>query len=97
MIRKKSGLALLQTAAVFALSGVVALATTSPAVAQDRRTRIDATHYTIDAEINPATQTLTAQVQVQFTPLDNTSSVAFELNNALNVSRIVDGANRQIP
>ncbi|MDZ4802090.1 MAG: M1 family aminopeptidase [Bryobacteraceae bacterium] len=64
---------------------------------QERRTRLDASHYTIDADINPATQTLNAQVRVQFTPTDNTQSATFELNNALNVSRVVDGANRQIP
>ena len=69
-----------------------------PAAAQDRsRTRLDADHYIIEAEINPAAQTLTANTQVRFTPQDSTSAAAFELNNALNVSRIVDGSNRQIP
>ena len=69
-----------------------------PAAAQDRgRTRLDAEHYIIEAEINPAAQTLSANTQVRFTPQDATSAVAFELNNALNVSRIVDSNNRQIP
>lgn len=68
-----------------------------PATAQDKRVPLDAEHYVIDAEINPVAQTLSAQVQVRFAPVDNTSSVAFELNNALNVSRIVDGTGRQIP
>ncbi|MBC8165222.1 MAG: peptidase M1, partial [Bryobacteraceae bacterium] len=67
------------------------------AAAQEKRTAIDAGHYVITAEINPASQTISAQVQVRFAPLENTSSVAFELNNALNVARIVDGAGRQIP
>src|SRR5438270_5353511 len=68
-----------------------------PAIAQERRAGINADHYVIDAEINPATQTLSAQVQVRFTPSETTSSASFELNNALNVSRIVDGSGRQIP
>src|SRR3954471_1587833 len=68
-----------------------------PAIAQERKAGIDAEHYVIDAEINPATQTLTAQVQVRFIPGENTSTASFELNNALNVSRIVDGSGRQIP
>jgi aminopeptidase N len=84
------------------LSGLTVLlaacATFSPLQAQEQhRVRLDATHYTIDADINPATQTLTAQVQLQFSAAENTSSIALELNNGLNVSRIVDGSNRQIP
>jgi tetratricopeptide (TPR) repeat protein len=68
--------------------------------AQDRnvRTHIDVDHYLIEAEVNPRTQALTANVQVQFVPLeDNLTSASFELNNALNVSRVVDGKGRQVP
>ncbi len=66
--------------------------------AQDaRRSRIDADSYVITAEINPRTQSLSASAQVKFTVLDNnTSSVTFELNNALNVSRVTDASGRQI-
>ena len=64
----------------------------------DRRSRIDVQSYAVDAEVNPHTQTITARVQVRFVPLDNElSSASFELNNALNVSSIVDDAGRQIP
>ena len=45
-------------------------------------------------EINPADSTLRATVQVRFTPLDDLNATSFELNNALNVSRIVDGNRR---
>lgn len=68
--------------------------------ADDRgvRTHIDVDHYLIEAEVNPRTQALTANVQVQFVPLeDNLTSASFELNNALNVSRVVDGRGRQVP
>jgi tetratricopeptide (TPR) repeat protein len=65
--------------------------------AQQRTARIDVQHYSIDAEINPSTQSLTATAHVQFVPLeDNTSSVPFELNSALQTSKVVDSSGRQI-
>jgi hypothetical protein len=73
------------------------LASASSAIAQERRSRIDVESYTIDAEVNPRTQSLAANVQVRFVPLDDTASATFELNNALNVSKVVDGAGRQVP
>ncbi len=72
-----------------------------PAWAQGRqqqaRQRIDVQSYLIDATINPASQTLAATALVRFTPLDDTSTVSFELNNALNLSKVVDEDGRQIP
>jgi hypothetical protein len=85
------------------LLAVVALAAfaLAPLVAQDRggkSGRIDVDNYAIDAEINPRTQTLTANVKVRFIPLDSdVSSASFELNNAFNVSRVVDDSGRQVP
>jgi tetratricopeptide (TPR) repeat protein len=68
------------------------------AQAQERQTRLDVEHYLIEAEVNPHTQSLTANVEVQFVPLDDyTSSASFELNNALNVSKVVDEKGQQIP
>ena len=68
----------LWTLAVFS-AAVLAVGSADAADAQDRRTRLDAEHYVIDAEINPAAQTLTAQVQVRFVPGENTSTASFEL------------------
>ncbi len=81
------------------LSLVLTLAlSASAAWAQDRRSRIDVEQYTIDAEIAPATQSITAKASVRFVPLeDNITSAAFELNNALNVSRVADDKGKQIP
>ncbi len=90
------------------LLAVVALASfaLTPLAAQDRghktggskSGRIDIDNYSIDAEINPRTQTLTANVKVRFIPLDSdVSTASFELNNAFNVSRVVDDSGRQIP
>ena len=84
---------------LFLLSPIALLAAVS-ALAQERSTtgRIDIDHYKIDAEINPRTQSITATVEAHFSALDNNmSTAAFELNNALNVSRVVDDAGRQIP
>lgn len=66
--------------------------------AQDRRQgRVRVEHYQIDAEVNPRTQTISANVQARVIPLeDNQSSAVFELHNALNVTRVVDAEGRQI-
>jgi hypothetical protein len=69
--------------------------------AQDRGSklgRIDVEHYSIDAEVNPRTQALTANAKIRLVALDSDISTAsFELNNAFNVSRVVDDTGRQIP
>ncbi len=83
--------------------GVVALAGSLFAQAlfgqaQERRSRIDVEHYAIKAEVNPRTQSLTATAEIRYVPLDDSiSSVVFELNNALNVSSVVDGEGRPVP
>jgi len=73
---------------------IVVLGILSIAVAglaqDDRRARIDVDSYVIDAQVNPETQTLTARATVRFVPDDQSNAVTFELNNALNISRIVD-------
>lgn len=76
----------------------LAAAAVSGAGAQPKSARIDVLHYGIAAEINPRTQSLAAKVDVKFVAVDDkVSSVVFELNNALNVSRVTDGEGRQIP
>ena len=50
----------------------------------------------LDAQIDPTAQTLNATAKITFIPLDNTSSVTFELNNALNLTRVTDVEGRQI-
>src|SRR5277367_239751 len=68
--------------------------------AQDRNARqqkIDVQSYLIDAQVDPRAQTLNATVLVRFIPLEDTSSVTFELNNALNISKVTDEDGRQVP
>jgi tetratricopeptide (TPR) repeat protein len=71
------------------LSAIVLLAAAMQA--QDRRARIDVENYKIDAEINGRTQSIVARAAVRFVPVDdNITSLTFELNNALNVRKVVD-------
>jgi Peptidase family M1 domain len=78
--------------------GLAAVLLAGLAQAQERKSRIRVDSYMIDADVNQRTQSLAAKAAVRFTPLDdNTTSVAFELNNALNVSKVVDDQNREIP
>lgn len=86
-------------AAPFAAALALALgASTLPAQPREARNRIDVEQYTVDAEIAPAAQTINAKVAIRFTPVDdNVTSASFELNNALNVSKVVDAAGKQIP
>ena len=70
------------------------------APAQERRSapRIDVEQYAIDAEISPNTQSIVAKTTVRFVPVDEgVTSASFELNNALNVSKVVDDKGKQIP
>ncbi len=80
------------------LAALTLAAAVAGAQSQDRRSRIDVDLYTIDAEVSPNTQSLAAKAAVRFTPLDdNVTSASFELNNALNVTRVVDEQGKQIP
>jgi tetratricopeptide (TPR) repeat protein len=81
------------------IAGVLMFAGAFRAPAQEqRRSRIDVEQVAIDAEISPSAQTISAKASIRLTPLDdNVASAAFELNNALNVSRVVDEKGTQIP
>ena len=71
--------------------GMALAASVVCAQSSSQTTHIDVDHYTIDAQINPSTQTINAHVVVSFVPLDDqTNSATFELNNALNVSQVSD-------
>ena len=79
----------------FSRFALVVVAFTAIALAQQQRSRIDVTKYTIDADINPRTQSLMATVKIDFTPTDTANELNFELNNALAISKAID--DRQQP
>ncbi len=87
-------------ALTIALAASVLLVTAPwSATAQERRTgpQIDVQNYTIEADITPDSQSLSVKAVVQFVPLvDNLTSATFELNNALNIARVLDGQGKQV-
>jgi len=58
---------------------------------------MDVESYVIDAQVDPNGQTIRATAKVRFTPLDDASTLSFELNNALNLDSVSDEAGRQVP
>jgi len=64
--------------------------------AQTKRLSLEVQKYTIDANINPRTQSITATARIDFTPLDNISDATFELNSALTVSKAVNQAGQNL-
>ncbi|MEO7029132.1 MAG: M1 family aminopeptidase [Acidobacteriaceae bacterium] len=60
------------------------------------RQQIDVTNYVIHAEIDPATNHLSATVNVSFQTLDDLSVIIFGLNNGLQVTKVTDGQGRTI-
>lgn len=84
---------------MLAAAATLALAAVFPAAGQTERKapRIDVQKYVVEAEVNPRTQSITAKVDVEFTAVDdNVTSANFELNNALNLTRVVDASGQQI-
>ncbi|MGD0047819.1 MAG: M1 family aminopeptidase [Bryobacteraceae bacterium] len=72
-----------------------------PTAGQEQQRRagpqIDVQNYMIEADISPDSQSLSAKADVRFVPLvDNLTSATFELNNALNIARVVDAQGKQI-
>src|SRR5580700_7445369 len=69
----------------------MAFAAVAFAQSSGQASHIDVDNYTIDAQINPSTQTINAHVVVRFVSLDDqANSATFELNNNLNISQITD-------
>ncbi|PYT16117.1 MAG: peptidase M1 [Acidobacteria bacterium] len=82
------------------LAALAAVTAPITGLAQERgqpRQRIDVQSYLIDAQIDPRAQTLNATALVRFIPQEETSALSFELNNALNLTKVVDEDGRQVP
>jgi aminopeptidase N len=54
------------------------------------RPQMNITGYVITADLDPATNHLTATAKVSFTALDDLNTATFELNNGLNVTSLTD-------
>lgn len=64
--------------------------------AQPPAPNLEVQKYTITANINPRTQEIDATAQIDFTPNDAIAEATFELNNALQISKIVDGGGQPL-
>lgn len=71
-----------QAAAVLA---VLSIPTLAQAV---KRASFDVTNYVMDVSLMPTERKINATVDVSFTPLEDTRSVAFELNGSLKVDSV---------
>ena len=80
---------------------VVALAALAAvsAFAQARRgeARIDVEKYTIEAQVDPNLQLLTAKVKMQFTPSDDASEVTLGLHQAMELHTVTTDAGDSVP
>lgn len=83
-------------AALYLSVGTLVLASTAWAQEPAKQPRIEVQKYSIDADINPRTQSIAATAKINFTPLDDTNEATFELNNALTVSKATDAAGKSL-
>ncbi|MBV9443996.1 MAG: hypothetical protein JO217_15040, partial [Acidobacteriaceae bacterium] len=72
------------------------LAFVSTLGAQEKPGRIDVQKYTIDAEVNPRTQSIIATAKIEFMALDAVNDATFELNNALTVTKALDSRGQSL-
>jgi aminopeptidase N len=67
-----------------------------PCFAAPARPQLNITSYVINADIDPATNKLTATAQVTFTALEDLTTATFELNNGLNITSLTDNSNKPL-
>ena len=60
------------------------------------RQPLQITGYVIHADLDPATNKLSATAAVTFTALDDLTSATFELNNGLQITKLTDAAKRPL-
>ncbi|MGI4756552.1 MAG: hypothetical protein ACRYGF_06850, partial [Janthinobacterium lividum] len=60
------------------------------------RPTLSVTAYTIDAQIDPVAQRLTATAAVTFTAIQDLTSATFELNNGLRITKVTGPAGKPL-
>ena len=65
-------------------------------VAAPLRQPLQITGYVIHADLDPATNRLSATAAVSFTALEDVASPTFELNNGLQITRLTDAAKKPL-
>ncbi len=81
----------------FSALALALLAATSARAATPTRAQLDVTRYVIHAELDPANGKLSATAQVTFTALQDLTSVSFGLNNGLQLTKLTDAGNGNVP
>ncbi|MBC7899607.1 MAG: tetratricopeptide repeat protein [Saprospiraceae bacterium] len=70
------------------ISGLVFILSATAFAQQVQRSQFDVTNYQMDVQLSPSDNKLTATVDVNFIPKEDTRSVSFELNGSLKVDSI---------
>jgi aminopeptidase N len=73
---------------LFKTFGLIVVLSAWAAAQQPQRAKFDVTRYQIDAQLSPQENRLAATADVTFIPMEDTRSVAFELNGSLKVESI---------
>jgi aminopeptidase N len=72
----------------FAIAGLMAVWVVFAAAQQVKRAEFDVKSYVMDVVLSPVENKLTATVDVTFVPLEDTRTVAFELNGSLKIDSV---------
>ena len=76
---------------------VLFLALAAPALlAAPEKARLRADDYQIDAELQPQAHKLLAKAKVKFTALEDVSTVTFQLNNGLRITKLTDAVGKPL-
>ena len=73
-----------------AIAALAALALSTTLAAAPTRPQMQITGYVIGADLDPAANKLTATADVTLTALEDLTSVTFELNNGLQITKLTD-------
>ena len=78
------------------LTLLFAMAAARSGLAAPVRQPVQVTGYVINAELDPATNKLSATAAVTFTALEDLTQATFELNNGLQITRLTDAARKPL-
>lgn len=68
----------------------------APAWGAPAKPQLQVTGYVIDADLDPATNRLTATAAVTFTALEDITAATFELNNGLQITKLSDSSKKPL-
>ncbi len=78
------------------LATIFATALSQTVLGAPLRQPLQVTAYVINADLDPATNKLTATAAVSFTALEDLTTATFELNNGLGITRLTDASKKPL-